>query len=395
MSHLLPHIETGAARHAGAWRVAAGSAPAALLVALLTFALAGCTSTARLEPMRPAEIVPPAQSFVFPPPGGPTIVSVIQKTNPDGVQQAVALATDAATPGENSFKIRLISRAGSPAASAGGFPPFSVSEAGIAEEIRSELPGTNMVPANIYVQNVYGPFAYAVGRSPYGDGCLYAWQEISAARGDKSLLTNSGRIELRLRLCAPGRSGDDLVAAMYGFTIAIAYDGAIWNPYGSPADASIRVAAAGVPVLPPGLTLSEGAGGYARLADGASGTPASPAVARAATVSSLRQNGAAPETSIAVAVHGTSAIPLPSLPAEATGSVVVVDSPKATIADGPPATAPVVPLPDVGAAADAIRPILPAPAVTPATRSETDADSAAAISSLPRRCVAADGARCP
>ncbi|RYE58636.1 MAG: cellulose biosynthesis protein BcsN, partial [Hyphomicrobiales bacterium] len=63
-------------------------------VLLIATTLAGCATTSDL-PATEAEIVRPSQAMILPPPGGPSIVTVVSTTFPNAIRQDISLATEA------------------------------------------------------------------------------------------------------------------------------------------------------------------------------------------------------------------------------------------------------------------------------------------------------------
>ncbi|WP_370677667.1 cellulose biosynthesis protein BcsN [Pleomorphomonas sp. PLEO] len=179
------------------------------------------------------ESVAVSQAVIFPPPGGPEIAAVLQRTNPDGLQQSVMLATASTTPGDNYFKIRLSS--GAVANVKDPDPRPIKTAADLDRELRAAFPGVAMVPSAVFLQNAFGPFSYASGRGTAGETCLYAWQQIAASDDQKSAVTSRGDIQIRFRMCDAHRSEHDLLMVMYGFTITAAVNSKGWNPYGAAA----------------------------------------------------------------------------------------------------------------------------------------------------------------
>ena len=263
------------------------------------------------------ESVPVSQAAIFPPPGGPAIAAVLQRTNPDGMQQSILLATSSATPGDNYFKIRLSSGAVADVKDPDPRPIRTAAD--LDRELLAAFPDIRMVPSATVLQNAFGPFSYASGSGAAGEACLYAWQQIAASDDQKAPLTSRGGIQIRFRMCDGQRSERDLLMVMYGFTITAAVNSKGWNPYGM--------------TLPTGAT--------APLSDGMVLPP------RAATVC---EQGAAPATECifapeqssvqlavasAVPVESRIAAPAEAVPTETVPSVAV-----------PSAAAPVdVPLP--------------------------------------------------
>ncbi|WP_354347394.1 cellulose biosynthesis protein BcsN [Phyllobacterium ifriqiyense] len=206
-------------------------------------------------------MVDATQAYAFPPPGGPSVVSVIERPYNNAVQQEILLSTSARTPGQNVLRIQLFGPV-KPNLSGGETlrdPQLGV--ANIQRELRNMLPGVAMRRSPIYVQNRYGPFGFASGRSPFGDTCIYAWQRIRPSESQTRWLTGRGSIQVRLRLCDAGLSEEQLLAFMYGFTINASFSSYSWNPYGEMASPPHNLGKpgadiyAGGPPPPPAETL--------------------------------------------------------------------------------------------------------------------------------------------
>jgi hypothetical protein len=106
----------------------------------------------------------------------------------------------------------------------------------------------------VYVQNKYGPFGFATGRSASGDVCLYAWQRIEP--NEPAILVPGGVISIRLRLCDAAATHEQLLRSMYGFTISAYYKSGSWNPYGSPPRVPEHLGEIDAPIYPLGMNTS-------------------------------------------------------------------------------------------------------------------------------------------
>ena len=123
--------------------------------------------------------------------------------------------------------------------------------------MRQVLPGIRMVRSPYYVQNKYGPFGYAAGRSASGDTCLYGWQRISSTGITQTWVGNKGSIQVRLRLCDQSASEQRLLDVMYGYTITSYFKTRNWNPYGEPAAPDPSLGKLGQPIYPVGVSRFE------------------------------------------------------------------------------------------------------------------------------------------
>ncbi|MDZ7928160.1 MAG: cellulose biosynthesis protein BcsN [Agrobacterium sp.] len=191
-----------------------------------------------------------SEALVFPPPGGPEIVTVVNRTYSNAVAQQVILRAEAATPGQNYIKAEFFGpqQAGDTDRDALTFTGFRASS--VAREIRSEFPGENIAMSANYLQNGYGAFSYAAGKGRGSDACLYGWQDIRSPESMRQDFRNLGRIKVRLRLCQSGASVEQLLAVMYNYTITGTYASQSWNPYGTPQAVDQNLGRPGHPVYP-------------------------------------------------------------------------------------------------------------------------------------------------
>lgn len=214
-------------------------------------ALAGCSQTPPLMTSGSLRTVPLTSAFAVPEPGGPPVTAVLERHYANAIQQEILLATSARTPGQNLLRVQLF---GPSAAEAGQteLRPGFLPPAEIGRDMRALLPGVPMKRSNFYVQNKYGPFGYAVGRSPSGDTCLFGWQRISSTGNVQTWIGNKGSIQLRLRLCDQTASEEQLLRSMYGFTINVFYKDGNWNPFGEPMGPDESLGRSGAPIYPVG-----------------------------------------------------------------------------------------------------------------------------------------------
>jgi hypothetical protein len=223
--------------------------------ALLGIVLSGCggqrLTDADLSFATRAVAVSPSRSLVMLPVGGPPIVSVTQRNYDNAIAQTIALATRGRASGENAIDVAFLTGADVPddtAVEGRLLSSPSIEDFAIAREMEERLPGVAMTPGAIYVQNRYGPFGYAFGRSATGDGCLYAWQQI--ASGDSFFRPQSGLVSIRLRVCEPGASETALLRLAYGYSINASLRRPGWNPIGDAPQPQPGLGEAGVPIYP-------------------------------------------------------------------------------------------------------------------------------------------------
>lgn len=217
----------------------------------LTLLAAACTTRSELGYATLMTEVPPARAIILPPPGGPAIVTVLQRNFRNGVSQEIAIWTASRTPGQNAFYVSLSSGT-SPQSEIDdilSLPPLTQDR--LQKEMDERLPGIEMQTSLVYVQNKYGPFGFATGRSASGDVCLYAWQRIEP--NEPAFLVPGGIISIRLRLCDAAATQEQLLRTMYGFTISAFYQSGAWNPYGSPPPVPDQLGEIDAPLYPLGL----------------------------------------------------------------------------------------------------------------------------------------------
>lgn len=212
--------------------------------------LSGCNTPAGVRSFGGAQMASPSEALIFPPPGGPEIVAVVNRTYSNAVAQQVILRSEAATPGQNYLKAEFFGpqQAGDTDRDALTFTGFRASS--VAREIRAEFPGENIAMSANYLQNSYGAFAYAAGKGRGDDMCLYGWQDIRSPESMRQDYRNLGRIKVRLRLCQSGASVERLLAVMYNYTITGTYASQSWNPYGTPKAVDQNLGRPGSPVYP-------------------------------------------------------------------------------------------------------------------------------------------------
>jgi len=208
---------------------------------------AGCSSTGTVtRPVSPA-LVADEQALALPPPGGPAIIGVVERTRGNGVEQTISLATTARVTGQNYLKIEFFG----PDVSRGESAAFrTINERAILSEAAAAVPGVGLSRRSTFLQNSYGPFAYAAGRSAFGDTCIYAWQQIRAGTASDGIGRNFGTIQVRWRLCDAFASEEQLLSAIYGYTITGTFDGKAWNPFGEPNRVDPRLGETGYPIYP-------------------------------------------------------------------------------------------------------------------------------------------------
>jgi hypothetical protein len=180
-------------------------------------------------------LVETENAFAYPAPGGPTVQAVVQRHYSNAVEQEIVLETRASLPGQNYLRIQMFGPADTGRSNQGTLKQEFEPARNVVSEMRRLFPGVAMQRSLSYVQNKYGPFGYALGRSAGGDGCIYGWQRITSTGTTQVWVGNRGAIQIRLRLCEQGASQAELLSNMYDFTISSSFGVRNWNPYGDPA----------------------------------------------------------------------------------------------------------------------------------------------------------------
>ncbi|MCD2180594.1 cellulose biosynthesis protein BcsN [Rhizobium sp. GN54] len=293
---------------------------AALAAAAL---VAGCAARDGVRLPAANRIVAESEALIVPAAGGPAVVDVVQRNYANAVEQKVSLFTSSAIPGQNYLSIQMFGPmdAALDGENRLGFRPVHAGK--LSAEMRQQIPGVAMKTSQLYLQNHYGPFGYAYGRSAAGDSCLYGWQQLRARDNERTLFQNRGNIQIRARLCASDADERELLAIMYGYTINGTFEPQGWNPYGPPRPADPAIGEDSSPIVP----------GASELSTRAARPVASPprvrrvAVERAETDAADGEGGPSPRP--AVVVPSPAAVPSSATGARTAepGATVVVPAP--------------------------------------------------------------------
>jgi Cellulose biosynthesis protein BcsN len=217
---------------------------------LLAATVSGCASKDGIRIPSPTETVTSDKAFALPPPGGPSIVNVVQHAFSNAVQQDIYLFTSAETSGQNDLQVTFFGPVGLDYDNRKDLGYASIRDSTIDRDMRRTLPGVAMVRSGIYVQNNYGPFGFATGKSPHGDTCLYAWQQVRSSDDARSAFLNRGTVQVRLRLCDSHAAPEQLLRVMYGYTITGTFGAEGWNPYDSAPPVNPALGRTGNPIYP-------------------------------------------------------------------------------------------------------------------------------------------------
>lgn len=221
---------------------------------VLVVVLASCASPPPLTNSTDTSIVSSETAFAYPAPGGPAITAVLEKRFANATEQDILLATSAHTQGQNMLRVQMFGPVDATVAGASKLREGYLPIGDVGSEMRQLLPGIRMQRSPYYVQNKYGPFGYAVGRSASGDTCLYGWQRITSTGSTQTLIGNKGSVQVRLRLCDQNASERHLLDVMYGYTISASFKTRNWNPYGQAPAPDEGIGKTGHPIYPLGAT---------------------------------------------------------------------------------------------------------------------------------------------
>ncbi|MTH99307.1 cellulose biosynthesis protein BcsN [Roseibium sp. RKSG952] len=202
-----------------------------LIITVLLFSIAGCSNSSKVSLLSSSSLPPKEQAFVTPPPGGPAVLGIVQTGFSNGVQQDITLANNSRTQGQNLLRVQLIGVKNKGQENSGRLSDAVPDLEDISSEIREFLPGVTVKRSPYLLQNIYGPFSYAAGRTVSGDICLYAWQRLGYQISKQTIFSPRGAIQIRLRLCDSKKSEQELLQNMYSFSINVAILDPSWDPY--------------------------------------------------------------------------------------------------------------------------------------------------------------------
>ena len=184
-------------------------------------------------------------------PNAPAILSVIERHYANATRQTIALATDAKTSGQNELRVDILGVKNGDVGSETTLNDIPLKEDELLSEAQEALPSVPLRVSLNFVQNRYGPFGYAVGRSSRGDTCVYAWQRLATPEQKLSLINSRVAASVRLRLCASRAAEAALVAPMMNLTVDATVSGGGWTP--EPRELSADIGAPGAPTGPPSI----------------------------------------------------------------------------------------------------------------------------------------------
>jgi hypothetical protein len=213
----------------------------------MTLAAEGCAAQRAVEDSN-ARVVSPTLAFVSLGPGAPADLSVIESPYANATRQTIALATHGRTPGENQLRIDVFGLTNPNVAPDSTLPDRPLNEADLMSEAQDALPDAPLRISTNYMQNRYGPFGYAVGRSAHGDTCVYAWQRLETPEQKLNIVNSRNTISIRIRICDPKAGEATLASLMMNLSVNVRLSGGSWTP--DPKELSPAIGAAGAPMAP-------------------------------------------------------------------------------------------------------------------------------------------------
>ncbi|WP_162408739.1 cellulose biosynthesis protein BcsN [Acuticoccus sediminis] len=275
------------------------------IVVLAAAVVGGCSYNPQGGVVRSASLsnqIDLSEAFITPPPGGPEIIAVLENRYRNGLAQDILLENDTGIPGQNV----IIVRAYGPMGAEAGIETLKtdiIDLHDIRNELRQQFPGIAMEMSGLYVQNRYGPFSYATGRSRNGANCVYAWQRIATEA--RVFSAQRGAITWRLRVCDKQTDMRTLVFLAYGMTVNGYFLSQRWNPFGDPPEPDPRIGKAGETILPQQVVDPT------VVAPTSYGPAPVATVARPRTRSSAPVTTSAPPTVLNQPIEGAAIVPRP------------------------------------------------------------------------------------
>ncbi|MBB3810146.1 cellulose biosynthesis protein BcsN [Pseudochelatococcus contaminans] len=195
-----------------------------------------------------------SRAMLVPSIGTTPIIGVLESRYTNAYVQELILQTDSRRPGQSRYHVTFMlpGETGGPGTrdlEVRRIDPFL-----IQKELAERFPDVAMEMSAYFVQNRFGPFGFATGRTTAGDTCIYAWQTITRSRAASLIDGVGGRIDIRLDMCDSGASVGDLLEMMYGFTINAYLARWNWQPYDGTPSLNPDIGTPGEDIRPPVLT---------------------------------------------------------------------------------------------------------------------------------------------
>jgi hypothetical protein len=215
---------------------------------VLTLIAGGCAGERTVVENASPQAVPIGRAFVSLGPGSPAALFAVNTPYENAIRQTITLATHGRTPGENQLRVDVVGLTNNNLAADTTLPDTPLSEAELIVEAQDALPDVPLRTSLNYLQNRYGPFGYAVGRSRQGDTCIYGWQRVATSDEKLTIANSRDVISIRLRLCDPKASEAALAATMMNLSVAVNLSSGGWAP--DPRPLSPDIGAPNAPIAP-------------------------------------------------------------------------------------------------------------------------------------------------
>jgi hypothetical protein len=205
-------LKSAALRFARQWMSQTSLALALLAAGLL----AGCATTVPLETASPHSVSAPEAMLALSP-GAGAILGVVETVYVNATEQYITLDTHARSPGQNYISIQKFATAAE-SLTPGGLQDVELVNLDMAGEARGAVSYADMRLSPFFVQNLYGPFGYSMGRTATADLCMYAWQRIGPDRRPGGGVER-GAINIRVLICDNRKSEAELLDIMFQMRI--------------------------------------------------------------------------------------------------------------------------------------------------------------------------------
>ncbi len=179
-----------------------------LLTAVL---LQACATTTPLESVSPRAVAA-AEALLALSPGAGAVLGVVETGYVNAVEQTIALDTQSRAPGQNYITVQLFETVAH-SSTPGGLQDIPLANLDLAGEARGTVSHADMKLSPYFVQNLYGPFGYSMGRTATGDLCMYAWQRIAPEMKPGGGVAR-GAVNIRALICSQTKSEQELLEIM-------------------------------------------------------------------------------------------------------------------------------------------------------------------------------------
>jgi hypothetical protein len=174
------------------------------------------------------------KALVLPPPGGPSIVSVVEQKRGNGVDQ-IHLAVHLVLRSRPEFSEgRSFSAQAAPIRAQATRSYKMVSESGLLRaRCSASVPGVRMAQVGNLPAEQLRSVRLCLRHKPLvAIPASTPGSRSARAAPDQTQARNFGMIQVRLRLCDARATERQLLGVMYGYTVIGTFNGEIWNPFG-------------------------------------------------------------------------------------------------------------------------------------------------------------------